>query len=154
VTKAIASAQSANSWAGEPSRSYSQAAAMLPGTKWSAETWRLLRASPAFVQGLPLEEQARLGLVSHLAGFELGAWALYSDPQRIISVAKGGVADELGLKAGDRLVSFKSLWDLKLQLVQDVGKRVEVEIERKGRRVTQALKVPTSFPAYPQSPTS
>jgi hypothetical protein len=149
VTKAIAAAQSANSWAGEPSRTYSQAAAMLPGTKWSADTWQLLRGSTAFAQALPPEEQARLGLVSHQAAFDLGAKALYSDPQRLVCVAKDGLADEMGLKAGDRIVSFKSLWDLKVELAQNAGKRMDVEIERKGRRATQALRVPTSFPSYP-----
>jgi hypothetical protein len=149
VTKAIAAAQSANSWAGEPSRTYSQAAATLAGTKWSTETWQLLRASQAFAEALPPEEQARLGLVHQLAAFDLGAQALYADPQRIVSVAKGGLADELGFKAGDRLVTLKSLWALKVELVQYTGQRIEVEIERKGRHETLAVRVPTSFPAYP-----
>jgi len=58
ATKAIAAAQQANSWAGEPNRTYSQAAATLSGTRWSAETWQLLRASAAFAEALPPEEQA------------------------------------------------------------------------------------------------
>jgi len=150
ATKAIAAAQSANSWAGEPNRTFSQAAATLPGTKWSAETWQLLRASAAFSEALPAEEQARLSLGrQQLATFDLGAQALYVEPQRIVSVAKSGLADELGFKAGDRLVALKSLWDLKLQLVQYTGQRFDVEIERKGRRETVTLRVPTSFPPYP-----
>jgi hypothetical protein len=149
VTKAIAAAQSANSWAGEPNRTYSQAAATLSGTKWSTETWQLLRASAAFAEALPPEEQARLGLSRQLAAFDLGAQALYVDPQRIVGVAKGGLADELGFKAGDRLVTLKSLWALKVDLVQYTGQRVDVEIERKGRREALTIRVPTSFPPYP-----
>ncbi len=153
ATKAIAAAQSANSWAGEPSRTYSQAAATLAGTRWSTETWQVLRASSAFAEALPPEEQARLGLVHQLAAFDLGAQALYADPQRIVSLAKGGLADDLGFKAGDRLVTLKSLWALKVELVQNTGQRVEVEIERKGRHETVAIRVPTSFPAYPPDAT-
>jgi hypothetical protein len=152
VTKAIAAAQSANSWAGEPNRIYSQAAATLTGMKWSQGTWQLLRASPAFCHTLPLEEQARLGLLQHAAAFDLGAEALYADPQRIVSVTKKGLADQLGLRNGDRLFSLKSLWDLKVELAQNAGKRLDVEIERKGQREVQALRVPTSFPEYPPAP--
>jgi hypothetical protein len=153
VTKAIASAQSANSWAGEPNRIYSQAAATLTGTKWSPGTWQLLRASPAFCHALPLEEQARLGLVQHAAAFDLGAEALSAEPQRIVSVTKKGLADQLGLRNGDRLVTLKSLWDLKVELAQNPGKRIDVEIERKGQREIQAARVPTSFPDYPPAST-
>lgn len=152
VTKAIAAAQSANSWAGEPHRIYSQAAATLTGTKWSQSTWQILRASPAFCHTLPLEEQARLGLLQHAAAFDLGAEALYAEPQRIVSVTRKGLADQLGLRNGDRLFSLKSLWDLKVELAQNAGKRLDVEIERKGQREVQAVRVPTSFPEYPPAP--
>jgi hypothetical protein len=149
ATKAIAAAQSANSWAGEPSRTYSQATAMLTGTRWSAGTWQLFRVSQAFVEALPPEEQARLGFSHQLAAFDLGAQALYVEPRRIVSVSKGGLADDLGLKAGDRLVILKSLWDLKAELAQATGQRLDVEIERKGRREVLSMRVPTTFPPYP-----
>jgi hypothetical protein len=122
----------------------------LPGAEWSAETKRVLNASQAFVAALPPDEQARRGLSKQQpAGFDLGARALYSDPSYIVSVTKDGLADELGLKPGDRLHSVKSLWELKLQMVQYTGKRLNVDLERKGKREIRELRVPTAFPRYP-----
>jgi hypothetical protein len=149
VTKAIAAAQQANSWSGEPSRLYSQGAALLPGIEWSAATWRVLRPSQAFIGALPPDEQARLGLAKPSAGFDLGAQALSSEPNFLVLVRKDGLADALGFKAGDRLYSVKSLWELKLQMVQYAGKRLNVEVERKGKREIREIRVPPSFPAYP-----
>jgi hypothetical protein len=149
VTKAIAAAQQANSWSGEPNKLYSQAAATLPGSEWSAETWRVLRGSQVFIGALPPDEQARRGLAKQPAGFNLGAQALYSDPTYVVLVAKDGLADQMGLKPGDKLRSVKSVWELKLQMLQYVGKKLNVEIERKGKSEIRELRVPSSFPPYP-----
>jgi C-terminal processing protease CtpA/Prc len=66
-------------------------------------------------------------------------------------VDKGGVADALGLKPGDRVLSVdgkpvKSGWNLKTLLRAASGRTVQLEVERENKRETKKGTVPASLP--------
>lgn len=147
VTKAIAAAQSSNSWMGEPNNLYAQAVAMLPGAEWTRETLNLLRQSPAFKMALPPDYRARLGLSPETVDFELGTDSLSVDPMQMLVVRKGGVAEAMGIKPGDRIISVAgqtpaTLWDFKEAVRANSGKKIRLTIEREGKRQDREAKVP------------
>jgi hypothetical protein len=151
VTKSIASAQSKNGWAGEPNDQFSQALAVVPTMDWSEDTWRVLRHSAAFAAALPVAARVGLGLSADPAGFDFGAGVLHSDPQKVLFVRKDGVADDLGLESGDRVLSadgktVASIWELQKLLVASTGKKIDIEVERKGKKKIRKAKVPERLP--------
>jgi hypothetical protein len=147
VTKSIASAQSKNSWAGEPSDLFAQAVAVEPSMSWSDDAWRVLRSSVVFSTALPSDERARLGLAKDAAGFDLGVGVLHSDTSRLLLVRKGGLAGKLGFEAGDQIASVdgkavKSIWEFQQLLLASAGQRLEVEVERQGKKRVRKIRVP------------
>ena len=151
VTKSIASAQSKNGWAGEPNDQFSQALAVVPEMNWSEDAWRVLRQSTAFAAALPMAERAALALTKDPAGFDLGAGVLHAEPQKVFLVRKDSVADSLGLESGDRVLSaggkaLGSVWDLQQLLAASTGKKIDIEVERKGKKKVRSVKVPEKLP--------
>jgi hypothetical protein len=147
VTKSIASAQSKNGWAGEPNDQFSQALAVVPTMSWSEESWRVLRHSAAFAAALPLAERVALDLAKDPAGFDFGVGVLHSEPQKLFLVRKDGIADSLGFESGDRILSadgktLGSVWELQQFLVSSTGRKVDIEVEHKGKKKVRKVKVP------------
>ena len=69
----------------------------------------------------------------------------------LAAVVKNGVADKMGFRTGDRLVSLNgqavaSVWELKLALRANAGQGVRVLFEREGKQQDRELKVPASLP--------
>ena len=151
LTKAISAAQQANSWMGEPNNMYAQARALEKTMVLPTEALETLRASQAFKDALPVDRQVRAGLSKDPRDFELGADYYASTPRMLAVVSKKGLADDLGFKAGDHLVSVGgrqvgSLWDLKLAMRQNAGRKVNVVFEREGRQESRDIKVPSNLP--------
>jgi PDZ domain-containing protein len=151
LTKAISSAQSAGSWLGEPQNMYSQARALERTMVLPTESLPVLRSSQAFKDALPVDRQVSAGLARDPRDFDLGADYYASTPRMLAVVEKNGLADDLGFKAGDVLVSANgrpvgTVWDLKLAMRQNAGKKVPVVIEREGRQQAREIKVPSSLP--------
>jgi hypothetical protein len=147
LTKAIAAAQSANSWMGEPANMYAQARALERTMVLPTEALAALRASQAFKDALPVDRQVSAGIAKDPRDFDLGADYYASTPRMLAVVEKKGLADDLGFKAGDVLVSANgrpvaSVWDLKLAMRQNVGKKVSVVFEREGRQQSREIRVP------------
>jgi hypothetical protein len=147
VTKSIASAQSKNSWAGEPSDLFAQAVAVEPSMSWSDDAWRVLRSSVVFSAALPADERVRLGLAKDAAGFDLGVGVLHSETNKLLLVRKGGLAGKLGFEAGDQIASVdgkavKSIWEFQQLLLASAGQRIEVEVERQGKKRVRKIRVP------------
>jgi hypothetical protein len=152
VTKSIASAQSKNSWAGEPNDLFAQAVAVAKSLELSSETLRVLKGSASFAAALPLSERARLGLAKDPSGLDLDVGVLSGEPQVLFVVRKDGLADKLGFESGDRIVSaggqaLSSVWELQQTLAANAGKKVEVEVERKGKTKKRKISAPESRPA-------
>lgn len=148
MAKAITAAQKNKKWLGEGQDLRAQAEALEPATRLSPTVLQTLRDSEAFRNAIPLERQLALGLAQDSRDFDLGATPLPGDPLALLAVTPGGVADELGLKSGDRVLSgggrpFQSIWDFKLFLrEQQAGAKVTLGFERGGKAQQKELKMP------------
>lgn len=151
LTKAISAAQQANSWMGEPNNMYAQARALERTMALPTVALETLRASQAFKDALPVDRQVRAGLSKDPRDFELGADYYASTPRMLAVVHKKGLANDLGFKPGDVLVSANgrpvaTVWDLKVALRESAGRKVNVVFEREGRQQSREIKVPGSLP--------
>jgi hypothetical protein len=151
MTKAITEAQKANSWMGSPNDMYSQAKALVPGIVFPSDALETLKASKAFQEGIPLDRRPELGMAGDPRDFHLGAGYYQSTPNMLAVVAKNSLADDMGFKAGDRLISVNgqnvgSLWDLKLAMRSNAGKKIRVLFDREGKREDREMKVPSALP--------
>ncbi len=150
LTKGISAAQQANSWMGEPANMYAQARALERTMVLPTEALDTLRASQAFKDALPVDRQVDAGLSKDPRDFDLGAQYYASTPRMLAVVEKNGLADDLDFKAGDILVSVggrpaSSVWDLKLAMRQNAGRKLPVVFEREGRPQTREIKVPSNL---------
>jgi len=148
ITQAITAAQSANSTIGEPTNQFGQAQAILATLTVPADCAQLLRDSPAFKEALPPDVRPRIGLPRDNRDVALGADYAQSFPQMFAVVDKGGAADSMGFKPGDRIISVdgravNSIWDFKLALRQGGG-RASVVYERGGKQEKKDVKGPAS----------
>lgn len=148
VTQAITAAQSANSTMGEPTNQFAQAQAILATLKVPADCQQIMRDSPAFKDAVPPDARQRFGLPRDNRDISLGADYAHSFPQMFAVVDKGGAADNMGFKPGDRLISVDgkpvaSIWEFKLALRQ-AGGRASVVYERQGKQEKKDVKGPTS----------
>ncbi len=94
-----------------------------------------------------MEHRQELGLAADARDFDLGAKSFQSTPNMLAVVTKGGLAHELGFRAGDRLVSangqpVSSIWDLKLVMNANMAKKIRVVFEREGKREVHEIKIP------------
>jgi hypothetical protein len=150
LTKGISAAQQANSWMGEPANMYAQARALERTMVLPTEALDTLRASQAFKDALPVDRQVDAGLSKDPRDFDLGAQYYASTPRMLAVVEKNGLADDLDFKAGDILVSVagrpaSSVWDLKLAMRQNAGRKLPVVFEREGRQQAREIKVPSNL---------
>jgi hypothetical protein len=151
LTKAISAAQQANSWMGEPQNMYAQARALERTMTLPTEALETLRGSQAFKAALPVDRQVNAGLAKDPRDFDLGADYYASTPRMLAVVEKNGLADDLGFKAGDVIVSaagrpVNTVWDLKVAMRQHAGKKVAIVFEREGRQQAREVRVPGSLP--------
>jgi hypothetical protein len=150
VTQAITAAQSANSTMGEPTNVFGQAQAILAALAVGDDTTRALRESQAFKDALPPDVRARAGLPPDPRDFRLGGDYAQSVPQMIATVERGGLLDNLGFKAGDRITAVggravNTLWDFKMALKESAGRKLTVAFEREGKQQSKEIKVPSSL---------
>jgi hypothetical protein len=151
MTKAITEAQKANSWMGNPNDMFSQARALAPALAFPADAVEALKGSKAFVDALPVERRPELGLPGDPRDFRFGATNYQGTPNVLAAVVKNGLADKLGFRTGDRLVSANgqpvaSVWELKLALRAAAGRSLRVLLEREGKQLERELKVPAPLP--------
>lgn len=151
MTKAITEAQKANSWMGNPNDMFSQARALEPGLAFPADAVAQLKGSKAFAEAVPVERRPELGLPGDPRDFRFGAASYQGTPNVLAAVVKNGVADKLGLRTGDRMVSvngqnLSSVWELKVALRANAGKSVRLLFEREGKQQDHEVKVPASLP--------
>jgi hypothetical protein len=150
VTKAIAEGQKANSWLGAPQDLYAEARALAPKMVFPAEALNRLRNSKVVSDTVPVDRRSDLGLAADPRDFDLGAKYYLSTPNMFAVVSKGGMASEMGFRAGDRLASVagqnvNSLWDLKLAVRANLGKKIRVAFEREGKREDREIKCPVQL---------
>jgi len=147
MSKAITEAQKANSWMGTPNDLFSQARALEPTLVFPPEALAVLKSSKPFTEAVPVDHRGELGLTADARDFDLGVKYFQSTPNMLAVVPKGGLAHELGFRAGDRLVSANgqlvaSVWDLKLAMRANMGRKIRVILEREGKREDREIKIP------------
>jgi hypothetical protein len=147
ITQAITAAQSANSVIGEPTNQFGQAQAILATLNVPNDCKQTMRESADFAQAIHPDVRVRIGLPPDSRDVKLGADYAQSVPQMFAVIDKGGPADSMGFKPGDRVVSadgrpLSSIWDLKLVLRQ--AGRASVVYERNGKQEKKDVKGPTS----------
>jgi hypothetical protein len=146
MTKAISEAQKANSWLGNPQDMFAQARALEPSIVFPADGLAEMKQSKAFAEAVPVDRHAELGLPGDKRDFQLGAKTYAGMPNVLAVVVKGGLADKMGFKNGDRVLAVNgqtvpSIWDFKLALRQNAGKGVKVMIDREGKQQEKEVKV-------------
>jgi hypothetical protein len=137
ITQAITAAQSANSVIGDPTNQFGQAQAILATLNVPADCQQILRDSPAFKEALVPDVRPRIGLPPDSRDIRLGADYAQSFPQMFAVVDKGGAAESMGFKPGDRVISVDgrpvtSIWEFK-QALRQAG-RASVVYERNGKQ--------------------
>jgi hypothetical protein len=137
ITQAITAAQSANSVIGEPTNQFGQAQAILATLNVPNDCKQTMRESAEFTAALHPDARRRLGLAPDSRDVRLGVDYAQSVPQMFAVIDKGGPADSMGFKPGDRVISadgrpLGSIWDLKLALRQ--SGRASVVYERNGKQ--------------------
>jgi hypothetical protein len=114
---------------------------------------QLAEASPEFLKGLPVEMRYFLGLTERRSKLVLGADVMAGDPFLLIFVGDRTLADKLGLRTGDRVVSaggrrFKAdddVEDFKLVIEANLGRMLKVLVNRRGKLKTLPLKIPAEI---------
>ena len=148
ITQAITAAQTANSTIGEPTNMFGQAQAIIATLNVPSDCQQLLRDSPAFKEALAPDVRPRIGLPPDNRDIRLGADYAQSFPTMFAVIDKGGAADSMGFKPGDRVISVDgrpvaSIWDFKLALRQSGG-RASVVYERQGKQEKKDVRGPAS----------
>lgn len=151
MAQSISAAQQANSWYGQPLQLYGQAKALETMIVPAAPIVAEMKASSALVSAVPSDHRARLGLGRDAQDFDLGARAFDGAPQTLSVVAKGGMAEDMGFKSGDKLVSaagrpVASVAEFKQILKANAGRKISVTFERAGKMQSKDISVPGSLP--------
>ena len=150
MAQSISAAQQSNSWYGQPLQLYGQAKALETSLVPAAPVVAEMKGLPALVGGVPSDHRARLGLGVAANDFDLGAQAFDSAPQTLSVVAKDGLAEDMGFKSGDKLVSaggrpVASVAEFKQVLRANAGKKINVTFERGGKQESKDVSVPSSL---------
>lgn len=117
------------------------------------EDINLLNKSPAFMNALPSDVVEMINTKGDDGtGFHLGlATPFFGSPLWIPNVPKDSLADKMGMKMGDNLIScgetrFTSLTDFKRVVKANLGHEIKVTIFRDGKQQEIKMKVPDQLP--------
>ncbi len=111
--------------------------------------------SAKFREFLPFEQRYNLGLAERSGGFRLGITSYPNNPFYLLVVAADSVAQKIGLRPGDTIVSVggrafgvtDDIEELKLLIKSNLGKTVPAVVERGGKTQDIKLKIPKAIPA-------
>jgi membrane-associated protease RseP (regulator of RpoE activity) len=151
LTEAVTTAQQQNTAQGPAAQQRAQALALVPLMAPEAAALSALQGSEDFRKALPRDRWSEGGLPADPQDFRLGADYDGDRPPRLGALARGGLAESLGLRPGDRVLSvdgraLQNAWDLKLALRAAAGRTAQLEVEREGKRDTRKVAVPATLP--------
>ncbi len=115
-----------------------------------ADFRQLAASSPAFLKGLPIEMRYYLGVTERKSKLVLGAIMSARAPMQLLNFVTPSLALDLGLRAGDTIVSaggreFKpddDIEDFKLLIEQRPGGMLDVVVTRGGKPKPLSMKIP------------
>jgi hypothetical protein len=158
--KAVVTGQQTNAWGAQAQdlqkRSDTLSLAVNEGqASIRVDLAALEAASEKIREYLPAELRYDLGLAQRPSPFRLGCDVFVRNPFYLLVVSTDGLGYKLGLRAGDMIRSAgdreftakDSLEDFKLIILQNLGKTLNVVVDRDGKRKTLPLKIPKEIPA-------
>lgn len=149
---AITTVQKTRDWAGEPNNYISKVSACFSNLKPIPYNDILSCAkSKSFSDELPIDLKYSYGIIESKSGFKLAIDCYSRNPLYLVTVYEDGFAYKLGFRNEDKLlaVNNKSLYtleDFKVIIKDNLGKRIEVQIERDGKKKTLSIKLPKELP--------
>ncbi|MFA7645187.1 MAG: trypsin-like peptidase domain-containing protein [Thermovirgaceae bacterium] len=95
-----------------------------------------------------------LGIEKRVASFAIGAVTTIEKPFRLIVLYRETFGEALGLRSGDTILSAAgsrfdsegSMEDFKAVILQNLGKTIDVVVERNGEQTTLKMKIPEEIP--------
>lgn len=138
MASSIREAQRANSWLGAPQDQLNRAAAILTDTqRFDSTKWAPVLQDSASLTEIPLDLRFIYGLRSDPYSFKIGVSVWPRNPMTIVDVSKNSLADRLGLKPYDEIVSISgtpvaTLSEAKQRLLELRGKKGSVTVKRNG----------------------
>jgi S1-C subfamily serine protease len=152
LSRGIKAAALAGGWNPIANDFLSRASAAQVRFAFSSETeLNTFGKSVAFMALLPQDEKYAARLEKDPSGIALGVLLRPSDPLLIMSVARDSLADKIGLRAGDRILSaddrpLSLLVDFKLAVKSHSGERLKVSVTRDGKPKDLNPKIPKDLP--------
>ncbi len=150
LIQAVRVAQGEGGWYGLPDDLVAQSVARLPEfTIPYPAGVKLLVQSAGFQAVVP--KASALGMPEDATGFRLGAACWVRSPLNLAWVTKDTLADKMGLRTGDTLLSAgdqvpKSLLDLKAAIKANAGGRLKLAVMRGDKRKEWEASVPRELP--------
>jgi S1-C subfamily serine protease len=152
MAQAIRSAQSGGGWNSTASDLCSQSRAILArAPECEPGEARMVAVSQGVSSKLPLAARHLLGVEREPAPFNLGVKTWLNNSLGIVVVLKDGLAEKLGFRSGDQILSVKgrtlgSLSEFKCALRDNAGRKLQVTMERNSKRKELELAVPSELP--------
>jgi len=160
LIKVLVTAQQLQTYAGQPGDMWQRSAAQQKMvskmmTEMIPDLLALEKDSAKFREFLPKEQRLKLGLLPPYSGFRLGIFNSVAKPFYFFHVDQGGLAEKIGLKRGDKIISLAGntftendcIEDLKMIIKQNLGKKLEAMVEREGKVMSLKLVIPAVLPA-------
>lgn len=114
----------------------------------------LYERSTVFGEKMHRDIKYYLGIEKRVAPFAIGAVTTIGEPFRMIVLYHETFGEALGLKAGDKILSAAgskfddggSMEDFKAVILENLGKTIDVIVERNGEQTTLKMKIPGEIP--------
>ena len=146
-------AQNLGGWTNDSNDAISKSVAALSSViPIPPEDFKLLVDSPALAHILPADvvDLIRRG-GDDGTGFHLGCGGFIGNSLGVLAAPKSGLADEIGIRSGDQLIScgdkkFASIVDFKRLVKANVGREIDVTVFRSGKQQQVKMKIPNQLP--------
>ncbi len=115
----------------------------------------LYEKSPAFREKLPKAVAYNFGILDRPSNFRLGLVSFARNQFYVMATRKNSLAGKLGLLGGDKIISAAgrtfgpedTIEDFKLVIINNLGKQIEVVVERNNKPKVLKMKIPAEIPA-------
>lgn len=115
----------------------------------------LYEKSPVFKEKLPKAVAYNFGILDRPSSFRLGLVSFARNQFYVIGTRKDSLARQLDLWGGDKIISAAgrtfgpgdTVEDFKLIMMNNLGKQIEVVVERNKKQKVLKMKIPAEIPA-------
>jgi hypothetical protein len=153
INSIVIAQSSPQGWGAKSQDLFNRADALLSGfptEEFVNDLNKLKEKSQVFRDILPMEVQYSLGMVKRPSGYTLGITNYARNPFFLLIVDSSSVAQKIGLRAGDTIISLdghkftpdENIEDFKVMLKSYQGQRVNAVVKRNGKLQEITLKVP------------